>query len=346
MTNSDYITGTYTLCDLEIPRVDTRWTATDLWGTLKVRWSFGRMDYKVKPGLYAVGSPDRQSLVFVSANYKLSFDHLRRALEGMNAWILVINTRGINVWCAAGKGIFSTKEVVRRIRIDHLDQVVDHRRLILPQLSATGVAAHQVQKMPGFSVLFGLVKAADIKVFVEAGLKATEKMRTVTFPLKERLKVIPVDIFYGTHYLILIPALFFLLSGLSSGGYSFEMALQHGWKAVVNLFAGYLTGCAVTPALLPWIPFRRFSLKGLLMGFVTATLLLITGSFGTHPIEILAWFLMTAGLSSFMAMNFTGSSTFTSISGVQKEMKVALPVQIALVAVGLALWIASLFITL
>ncbi|MDD4553551.1 MAG: mercury methylation corrinoid protein HgcA [Bacteroidales bacterium] len=346
MTNSDYITGTYTLGDLEIPRVETRWSATDLWGTLKVRWSFGRMDYKVKPGLYAVGSPDRQSLVFVSANYKLSFDHLRRALEGMNAWILVINTRGINVWCAAGKGIFSTKEVVRRIRIDHLDQVVDHRRLILPQLSATGVAAHQVQKMTGFSVLFGPVKAVDIKAFVESGLKATEPMRMVTFPLKERLKVIPVDIFYGTHYLILIPALFFLLSGLSSGGYSFDRTLQHGWNPVVNLFAGYLTGCVVTPALLPWIPFRRFSLKGLLMGFLTATLLLITGSFGTNPLEILAWFLMTAGLSSFMAMNFTGSSTFTSISGVQKEMKVALPVQIALVAVGLALWIASLFITL
>jgi acetyl-CoA decarbonylase/synthase complex subunit gamma len=45
-----------------------------------------------------------------------------------------------------------------------------------------------------------------------------------------------------------------------------------------------------------------------------------------------------------MAMNFTGSTTFTSLSGVQKEMKTALPAQIAMAGVGLAGWILSKFI--
>ncbi len=341
-----FITGHLHAKAFSVPIVATKWTKSDYLQTLKVRWSIGRMKYKITPGIYATGNPDSNSSVYVTANYKLSFDHLRKGLDGIDAWILVINTKGINVWCAAGKGIFSTKEVVRRIRIHHLDQVVDHRKLILPQLCATGVAAHEVKRMTGFSVIFGPVRASDIKAFREAGMKATEEMRTVTFPLVERLKLIPVDLFYGRYYMLLVPAIFFLLSGLSPSGYSIDTAFQTGWKAVVNLFSGYLAGCALTPALLPWIRFRRFSVKGLLLGLLTAVILDLFGMMGTNPIEIMAWFLIVGGLSSFMAMNFTGSSTFTSLSGVQKEMKAWLPIQIILAGLGLAGWIISRFITL
>ena len=338
-----YITGQVQTEVGNIPVVATIWSRRDRWETLKTRWSIGRMKYRIQPGLYAVGNPDRSSFVYVTANYKLSFDHLRRALDGLNAWILVLDTKGINVWCAAGKGTFSTKEVVRRIRIHHLDQVVDHRKLILPQLSATGVAAHEVKKMTGFSVIYGPVKAADIKAFVEAGLKATDRMRQVTFPLAERLKLIPVDIFYGWYYLLIVPLVFLLLSGIIPGGYSVDHVFNPGWKSTVNLFSGYFAGCALTPVLLPWIPFRRFSWKGLAVGWLVAVFLLFMGLLGTKSTVIIPWFLMIGGLSSFMAMNFTGSSTFTSLSGVQKEMKTALPVQIAMASLGLAGWIISKF---
>jgi hypothetical protein len=45
-------------------------------------------------------------------------------------------------------------------------------------------------------------------------------------------------------------------------------------------------------------------------------------------------------------MNFTGTSTFTSLSGVQKEMKTAIPAQITISALGVILWIVSKFIVL
>ena len=51
------------------------------------------MRYSVAPGLYAVGAPDRESDVLVTANYKLSFDTLRRELKGFNAWVLVLDTK-------------------------------------------------------------------------------------------------------------------------------------------------------------------------------------------------------------------------------------------------------------
>ena len=88
----------------------------------KARWGMGRMHMSVTPGLYRLGAPDRQAPVFVTANYKLSFDALRSNLAGLDAWILVLDTKGVNVWCAAGKGTFGTEELVRRVRQTELDR--------------------------------------------------------------------------------------------------------------------------------------------------------------------------------------------------------------------------------
>ena len=89
-----------------MPRVATTASRRDLWGTIGARIGIIRRNYKIAPGLYAAGSPGPRSPVLVTANYKLSFDALRFCLGGVDAWLLVVDTRGINVWCAAGKGSF------------------------------------------------------------------------------------------------------------------------------------------------------------------------------------------------------------------------------------------------
>jgi len=127
------------------------------------------MRYTVDPGLYAVGNPDAQSPVLVTANYKMSFDRLRAELSGIDAWILVLNTDGINVWCAAGKRTFGTEELVRRIESSGLARVVAHRKLIVPQLGGPGVAAHQVKELSGFRVVYGPIRAEDLPAFLESG---------------------------------------------------------------------------------------------------------------------------------------------------------------------------------
>lgn len=138
------------------------------------------MNYKVEPGLYSVGNPDKSSPVLVTANYEMSFDSLRKELKGLDAWILVLDTKGINVWCAAGKGTFGTTELLNRIAIVQLDKVVSHRTLILPQLGAPGVSEHEVLKNSGFKVQYGPVRAKDIKEYIHSGLKATAEMRTLS----------------------------------------------------------------------------------------------------------------------------------------------------------------------
>lgn len=96
-----------------------------------------------------MGAASADSPVLVTANYKLTFDTLRRELAGVDVWVLVLDTRGVNVWCAAGKNLFSHDELALRVQRTGLERVVRHRRLILPQLAATGVSARQVKKKYG-----------------------------------------------------------------------------------------------------------------------------------------------------------------------------------------------------
>ena len=116
-------------------------TPANRWDHFLVRLGVNRMRHRVTPGLYALGNPTPDSPVFVTANYTLSFDALRSALAGVDGYIMVLDTRGINVWCAAGEGTFGTDELVQRIEETALHDVVSHRVLILPQLGAPGVAA-------------------------------------------------------------------------------------------------------------------------------------------------------------------------------------------------------------
>lgn len=329
----------------DVPRIKTRLDPRDHAGTLRVRLGFDRNAYKVAPGLYAAGRPDAAAPVLVTANYKLSFDHLRSHLGSLNAWILVLDTRGINVWCAAGKGTFGTAELIERVRKTGLAEVVSHRRLILPQLGATGVAAHEVKKACGFEVVWGPVAARDIPAFVAAGLKAEPRMRRVTFSLAERLILVPVEITLLRKYFLWSLLILFLLSGVGGHIFSFSAALHRGVLAVSACLAGIAAGCILTPALLPWLPGRAFALKGALTGVTAgiATVAWIGSGQGSSVWSAAGLVLMAAAVSSYLAMNFTGSTPFTSPSGVEKEMRRYIPLQAGAVLLSAGIWVAAGF---
>ena len=328
-----------------MPQVTPVLTKHDLWGSFKVRLGVGRMDYTVDPGLYAVGNPDAHSHVLVSANYKLSFDALRKWLSGRNVWILVLDTKGINVWCSAGKRTFGTQELVERIDSSSLAQVVSHRRLIVPQLAGPGVAAYEVKKLSGFKVVFGPIEAKDIPQFIDSGLKASPAMRRKSFTFVERLVLIPVELKDVLKFSAILLPLFFLLGGFGGPGTYWTNALNYGVFAVCALLSGVLAGAVLTPILLPWIPGRAFAAKGLWVGLLAVLILALfrMNSLQTWSgrLEIAAWLLIIPAISAYLAMNFTGASTYTSLSGVKKEMRIAVPLQISAAVVGVLCWIGS-----
>ncbi|HQN66927.1 MAG TPA: mercury methylation corrinoid protein HgcA [Smithellaceae bacterium] len=331
-----------------LPKVSSRLTRQDRWGTIKARFGVGRMNYAVHPGLYALGEPDENAPVLVTANYKMSFDCLRQALPGRNAWILVLDTKGINVWCAAGKGTFGTNELVYRIEASGLKKVVSHRKMVLPQLGAPGVAAHQVKKLSGFKVHYGPVRARDIPAYLDNGLRASREMRIVTFPLADRAVLIPIELLGAAKPFALLSLALLVLAGIL-GRSGFQTNLLHdGLFAVVALFAAIFGGAVLTPLLLPWLPGRAFSVKGLSIGLVTALALMMARGVDVGAwagrVEILAWLLIIPAIAAYLAMNFTGASTYTSLSGVKKEMRFALPLEITAGILGLMVWITSLIL--
>ena len=342
-----FVTGSMDTPVGRAPRVSSSLTYQDHWGTVKARWGVGRMDYTVEPGLYALENPDNQSPVLVTANYKMSFDRLREALPDRSAWVLVLDTAGINVWCAAGKGTFGTTELVRRIASSGLDQVVSHRELIPPQLSGPGVAAHEVKKLSGFRVHYGPIRASDLPAYLDAGLHVTPEMRIKTFPLHERVALIPIELIAALKAGILLMLLFFFVSGLGGPTGYWENVRNYGVFAAVSLLVTILAGTILTPLLLPALPGRAFSLKGVIIGLATAAGLLIFRNpdltFWEGRFEALAWILLVSAITAYLALNFTGASTYTSLSGVKKEMRIALPLEVGAGVAGFCLWLASRF---
>jgi hypothetical protein len=342
-----FVCGSIRTASGDVPKVFASLHRRDYWGTVKARWGVGRMNYRVDPGIYALGEPDDQSPVVVTANYKMSFDCLRSALPGRDVWLLVLDTDGINVWCAAGKGTFGTEELVNRIASSGLHQLVTHRTVILPQLAAPGVAAHHVKKLSGFRVIYGPIRARDLPAFLDSGFKATAAMRCKTFSIGERLALVPVELVSALKTAAIIIPILFLLSGLRGLQDFRANAWEFGSFSAVALLGAILAGAVVTPVLLPWLPGRAFSLKGLTPGVLAALALAASRAFESAPwpnsLELFAWLLLVPAVSSYLAMNFTGASTYTSLSGVKKEMRWALPLQIAAAFIGISFWLAARF---
>jgi hypothetical protein len=267
-----------------------------------------------------VNNASKDSPVLVTANYSLSFDSVREQLKGVDAWILALDTKGINVWCAAGKGTFGTDEIVNRVQEADLANVVAHRQLILPQLGAPGVSAHEVKSRSGFTVEYGPVRADDIPAYLKER-KATTEMRRVRFPAKDRAVLIPVEL---RNYV-----LFGFLAALA-------LIVFAGWFGLAVFCAGYFGGLVVFPLLLPYLPGGSFSGKGLVLGAVLSLPLLAWSWF--------AWSMPTVRMTmldlgvlfgvmavvAYMGLNFTGSTPFASRTGVKNEIFTFIPVMAGL----------------
>jgi hypothetical protein len=293
------------------------------------RLGYDRMGHKVAPGLYRLGRPTPDSPVFVTGNYSLSFDALRSSLAGMDAHLLILETKGINVWCAAGKGTFGTEEIIKRIDVTGLRDAVRQRTIILPQLGAPGVNAHEVRRRSGFKVEYGPVRAEDIKEYMK-GHEASPEMRRVRFQLRDRMVLVPVEFVNYAKYLLPAALILFLLGGL---------------LGVLAVLIVALFGLALFPMLLPYLPTKQFSSKGLVLGVLGGLLLVLVQAWDgmnylgpVGYVTAAAEVLLMAPPIAYMALNFTGSTPIASRTGVKREIFRYMPIFAVMIVAGTVLF--------
>ena len=278
------------------------------------------------PGLYAIGDPGPASPILVTANYKLTFDRLRVELGGVDAWIAVLDTKGVNVWCAAGKGTFGTAELLEKMARLRLGDIVSHRTLILPQLGAPGVSAPEIARVSGFRVVWGPVRASDIPRFLADGMRKTGDMARVRFRLADRMAVAPVEkLAHAWPFALGAVAVSFLGALPRDAGFGHRLA----WIAAATVGSVLALAGFPRPAADP--PDEGLLREGAFLGALWGLACSLVGGLGIGLGAALV--LSSAAVVSFIGLNFTGSSTFTCQPGANAEVeKSIIPIVASLVA--------------
>jgi len=288
--------------------METKLSFSDRISNIGVRFGLHRDSYMVKPGLYALGRPTKDSDIIVTCNYKLTVDLVRSTLKG-DYWLLIIDTKGINVWCAAGKGSFGTAELIYAIDNYNLKECASQKRLILPQLSAPGVQSHLITKVTGYQVVFGTVRIEDLEEFIRNEYNASKEMKVVTFKLKDRMVLTPLEVIrtwkVELHVLLLVLILPLL-----------------NFDHLVMVMLAVVSGAILFPALLPLRPYKMFYKNGILLSLAVNGFIMID----QMSFFMMGWYILCSAYSGYLALNYTGSTTFTSLSGVKKEMEEGIPV--------------------
>ena len=247
---------------------------------------------KIRTGVYAVGNPTPDSPVLVTGNFNLTVRRLVQAIDGrVNVWVLVADSAGINVWCAAGGGYFTAEKVIAAVKSSHLEKVVRHHALILPQLCANGVDGWRIRQETGWGVHWGPAKATDIPAYLASKRTKTDAMRWVRFPIKDRLEMVTVTLgFYGL--LILLPVFVFLRSlfwpiTFSLVGLSYFYAVVH-----------------------PWLPGRDGLIKSIPLAILALAGLFVFSTYWSpqSSVDLFHWTIALIGLSVFTGAELQGMS--------------------------------------
>lgn len=300
----------------------------------------------IDPGLYKSGNPDENSPIVVTANYEFTFIKVMRALKGLDAWVLCVDSKGINVWCAARGNDFGNNQLIEAVEATGLKGITKKKTLILPQLSAGGVATPELQKKSNnfpFRVVFGPVWSRDLPEFIKnRPSRKPDRMKLAKFTLKHRFRA------FITHTTFLIRKIFalpliavFLISLVLNLIGLFDKL----WWAGELLLWIILSNFLIT-FLLPLSKFtRRFIYKGIFFGIINALALGVLTYFLQNSIFYVLWSIaFLFWISFFSTMSLSGYTMATSPSEIQEEYpifsiinKILLTISLISMVVGIIL---------
>ena len=265
----------------------------DLPGCLRDRL-LGFLPHRAPTGLLRIGQPGPDSPVLLTGNYTLTVRRIWEALSGHDAWLLVANSKGINVWCAASGGYLTHHDIISVIRTSAIQERVEHREIILPQLSATGVERRRITDATGFATRWGPARLEDLPAFLERGAGVLKGWRFMRFPAWERMEM--ATLWCAPMLILLLPILV-----PSAGLVTAAVA-----SAAVALLVYGLFG------LLPWIPIQgrkrwlTFTIFAAMLALAGIGLLLTLGA--VSPAHLVAVCLASIVAMAILSIDLAGTT--------------------------------------
>jgi hypothetical protein len=219
----------------------------------------------------------------------MTFKQVVKALRGRDCWLMVQDTEGWNVWCAADAHIFSAEKAAALMRAYDVNSLLKSKTVVVPRLG--GRIARRLSELTapstvseaasgqGWRVIKGPIEARDLPAFIEGGLVTTRPMRSLRryYSLPQRLRVgvltALVAVLCALPFLFILREFlpFFLAFGLIS---SFGLAIFHYWiPGRTGVVKELLLGALVFIGLLCWIVVQGQPLT-LRLGWVMLALLI------------------------------------------------------------------------
>lgn len=300
----------------------------------------GQVDHiPIEPGIYKSGSPDMNSPILVTANYIYTYIKLMRALKGIDAWVLCVDSNGINVWCAARGNNFGNKQLIEVVEATDIADVSNKKTLILPQLSAGGVASPLIKsEAPNFkyNILFGPVWAKDIPKFLnERPTRKPDKMKLAKFTASHRLRAAITHTTFLLRKIFFWPSIVLILIFLGLNMASIIdvnklLFIGEIWLWVI------ITNISIM-ILFPLTNFtRKFITKGIIYGVINVFLLsYISWLFHTSLLLIFWQSFFYFWLAFFSTMSYSGYTMATSPREIQDEYPTFSKINMILLIIGI-----------
>ena len=300
----------------------------------------GQADHiPIEPGIYQSGKPDEKSPIIVTANYIYTYIKVMRSLKEIDAWVLCVDSRGINVWCAARGDDFGNKQLIEAVEATGIDKITNRKTLILPQLSAGGVAAPLISsEAPDFpfNILYGPVWAKYLpKYLKERPAKKPDKWKLAKFTSSHRLRAFITHTTFLLRKIFLWPTVILLLLLL---GLSFinTFWIDKFWR-VGEIWLWIALANFLIASLFPLTNFtRKFLIKGSFFGILNVLFLGgITWAFHRSLLLIIWNSCFYFWLAFFSTMSFSGYSMTTSPAEIQEEYPIFRKIHLLLLFIGL-----------
>jgi acetyl-CoA decarbonylase/synthase complex subunit gamma len=123
---------------------------------------------QVDPKVYPIGEPTKDSMLFVTTNFSLTYFLVSGEIEnsGVAANLIVVDTEGMSVLTGWAAGKFSGEKVANAVKASGLPEQLDRKRIIIPGYVAQ-ISGEIEEGLPGWEVLVGPGEASDIGSFIK-----------------------------------------------------------------------------------------------------------------------------------------------------------------------------------